>query len=550
MRVVQAAIISAFIFSSFILPAYAEGEVQAAEAVGQAPIERSDRLTLELQGTSILDVFKLLSKRSGLNIVAGKNVQGQVSIYLQDVPVREALRTILQSQGLASIEEGGIINVVTADEYLKQFGRPYGDIRVTKFFKLNYASAEILAAKLSDNRTAFGKIITEPRTNTLIITELPDVLSEMEKMIVESDQPQQTEVFRLNYTKAEDLEPKIKTFMDGTSGKVEIDKRSNRIVVSDIPSRIQLIQSLVEAFDVKTAQVLIDAKIVEVHLSDEYRKGIDWQKLFTEIGDVGTASAVIPLTVSPPSGVTVLPTLTLSSNGDDFKAILSLLEKVGKTNLLSSPRITVMDNEEAKLAVATREPYVSQTVIQTTTSTNTADNVQFVDVGVTLKVQPRISQNEFVGMKIRPEVSSSNRTLELEGVSAGSDTTFTRTRIPVVTTQELETTVLIKSGHTLVLGGLIQDRQRKVSTRVPIIGYLPVIGRAFESNTDDFTKTELVVFLTPRIMDPAESTKEDQQFLTPKGDLKVFDAVGNVPAPMPDGLLASKKGPYWQGSEK
>ncbi len=541
-----------FFSLNLVRPVHAEEvQAQAVEVVASAPIERSDRLTLELQAVNIFDVFKILSKKSGLNIVAGKNVQGQVSIFLQDVPVREALKTILQSQGLASVEEEGIIKVMTEDEFLKKFGRPYGDTRISKSFNLKNASAEALAGKLADSKTAYGKILAEARTNTLIITELPNVLDEMEKLINETDQPQETEVFRLNFTKVEDLEPKLKTVMEGSSGKVEIDKRSNRVIVFDIPSRIERVRSLVEAFDVKTLQVLIDAKIVEVQLSDANRKGINWSEITGEIRRLGVISAAIPLTVSPPAGAAALSTLALDSEGDDLNVIFSLLERVGKTNLLSSPRLTVLNNQEASLAVATRQPFVSQTIVQTTNSTNTADNVQFVDVGVTLKVQPQISRNHYVEMKIKPEVSSSSQSLELEGVAQGSNTTFTRTSIPIVTTQGLETTVLIKSGHTIIIGGLIQDHQSKQSSRVPILGDVPVLGRAFQSNTDDFTKTELVIFLTPQIIDPSESTEEAGRYLTPKGGLKPFDTVAEVPAPMPDGFLASKKAPYWEnGKEK
>jgi type II secretory pathway component GspD/PulD (secretin) len=149
-------------------------------------------------------------------------------------------------------------------------------------------------------------------------------------------------------------------------------------------------------------------------------------------------------------------------------------------------------------------------------------------------------------MKIKPEVSSSSRSLELQGVSQGSNTAFTRTVIPIVTTQGLETTVQIKSGRTLVIGGLIQDHQSKQSNRVPILGDLPLVGRAFSSNTDDFTKTELVIFLTPQIMDPSENTKETRRFLNAKGGVKPFDAFGGYPARLEDGPLASKTGPYWK----
>lgn len=541
-----------FLSLAFPQPVRAE-EAQAAvadPAPASAPAASQDKLTLELQGVSIFDVFKILSKKSGLNIVAGKNVQGQVSIFLQDVPVREALRTILQSQGLASIEEGGIIKVITEEEFLKKYGRPYEDTRITKAFNIVNSSAETIAAKLAELKSPYGKIITEARTNTLIVTDIPKILEEMDKLIQESDQPQEQAVFRLNYTRVEDLEPKLKSFMEGTGGKLEIDKHSNRIIVFDIPSRIERIRALVEAFDVKTPQVQIVAKIVEVQLTDEYRKGINWQEIIDKVGSFDTLRAIAPLAVSPPTGAASLATLALGSGEDDLQTVLTLLEQIGKTNLLSSPRLTVMNNEEAKLAVATREPFVSQTVVQTTNSTNTADNVQFIDVGVTLKVQPRISRDQIVEMKIKPEVSSSNRSLELEGVAQGSNTAFTRTRIPIVTTQELETTVLVKSGTTLVIGGLIQDHEEKTSTRVPILRSIPLIGRVFQSNSDSFTKTELVVFLTPQIMSASEETTEKDRFFDEHGKKKPFESYGDYPTDLAYGILGSKRRPYWEQEKK
>lgn len=528
-------------------------EAQAAEIVAPAASTESKTegwVTLELQAVSIFDVFKILSKKSGLNIVAGKNVQGEVSIFLQDVPVKEALRTILQSQGLASVEESGIIKVVTEEEFLKKYGRPFEDSRITKSFNVVHASAEQLAAKLAELKSPYGKIITETRTNTVVITELPKILEEMEKLISESDQEQDHAVFKLNYTRVEDLEPKLKTFMEGMPGKMEVDKTSNRIILFDIDSRIQRVREIVKAFDVKSAQVQIEAKIVEVQLSDAYRKGINWQEIIEKAGSFDTLTALAPLAVSPPTGAASLATLALGSGQDDLQVVLSLLEQIGKTNLLSSPRLTVLNNQESKLAVATREPFVSQTVVQTTNSTNTADNVQFIDVGVTLKVQPRISHDNFVEMKIKPEVSSSNRSLELEGVAQGSNTTFTRTRIPVVTTQELETTVQIKSGHTLIIGGLIQDHQEKTSTRVPILRSLPLIGRAFQSNSETFTKTELVIFLTPIIASPTDDTKDTERFLNVDGTIKPYEEVGGYGTDMAYGVLASKKRAYWEGKKE
>ena len=315
------------------IPSTSYAEDAHAE-VAAPPASITDNLTLELQGVSILDVFKILSKKSGLNIVAGKNVQGQVSMFLQDVPVREALRTILQSQNLASIEEGKIIKVMTEEEYLKKYGRPYEDKRISKSFRLKYASAEMLSAKLSEIKSDHGRLLTEPRTNAILVTEIPEILQEMDALVQEADQPQETEVFKLRFAKAEDLEPKLKSFMEGSAGKIEIDKRSNSIVIVDIQSRIEKIGSVIESLDSPVSQVLIEAKIVEVNLTDAYRQGINWQEIIEKVSSFDTIAAAAPLAVSPPAGATALTTLAFGSGQDDLQIVLSLLERVGKTNLL------------------------------------------------------------------------------------------------------------------------------------------------------------------------------------------------------------------------
>lgn len=536
-----------FLLVTFIFPVYSIPLF--AEEMAVVSSGRADRITLELQGVNIFDVFKIFSKKSGLNIVAGKNVQGQVSIFLQDVPVREALRTILQSQGLAGVEERGIIRVISDEEYIRKFGKPYEDKRETRAFQLQYASAENVSTKLMDRKSVYGRIVVEPRTNTLIVTEIPEVLTEMEQLILQTDQDQQRSVFKLKYIRVADLESKLKAFMEGGNGHLEIDERSNRFVVFDIPARVERIESLVDAFDVKKSQVLIEAKIVEVRLSDSYRKGIDWQRIIDEVGNVNTLRAVAPLAVSPPAGASALATLSLGDTTDDLQVVIDLLERVGKTNLLSNPRILVMDNEEAQLAVATREPFVSQTVVQTTTSTNTADNVQFVDVGVTMKVKPRIAHSQFVEMDIKPEISSSNRSLELEGVSQGSNTTFTRTRIPVVTTQQLETMVQIKSGHTLIIGGLIQDQQERQHSQVPFISAVPLLGRFFRSTVKDYSKTELVIFLTPVIIDQSENNQELDRYVNPDGKVKDLENFGEYPLDLYKGKTRRRNRPYWQETQ-
>jgi len=170
---------------------------------------------------------------------------------------------------------------------------------------------------------------------------------------------------------------------------------------------------------------------------------------------------------------------------------LEALETVGDTNILASPSVTSLNNQEAKILVGTTEPYVTTTT--TTTSSGpatTAESVNFIDVGVKLYVTPAINQEKFIKMKIRPEISSVTDTLE----------TSTNNKIPIVETSQAETTVMVKDGVTIVIGGLIKEEKVNTTNKIPVLGSIPVLGAAFRSVDNSTKKTEIVIFLTPRII--------------------------------------------------
>lgn len=545
MRILKTVLIFPVIFLALHVGAFAQEDLSPST-------NESKLLSLEISDVEIIDVLKLISKKSGLNVVAGKDIHGQVSIFLKDVPVRDGLKTILQSQSLAFYEEDNIIKVITDREYQEKYGRPFGDVRLTRTFLLANADANELANTLNLMKSPTGRVLADTRVNALVITETPQVLEEMAKAIEQSDVAQASEAIQVRYAKIEDLEEKIRDIMKGDKSRISIDKRSNKIVVTDIPSRVEHVRQVVEAFDVMSPQVLIEAKVIEVELTDSHRQGIDWNAALASIGGgKGTVTLALPLTVTAPAGSALT---TLTSVEGDLTLILQAIESMGKSNTLSSPRITAIDNEDARLSVATKQPYVSQTVVQTNNTTNTADNVQFIDVGVTLNVRPRILADGLIEMRIKPQVSSSTSSLDLQSVSSGSETAFTRTSIPIVTTQELETTVTVKSGTTIIVGGLIQDSQSKQSQKVPVVGSLPVVGQFFSSRSNDFLKTELVVFLTPTIVEDKvviESNKQEERFLDEKGVLKAHEEVGEYSAAGP---FAGRKStvepmrafPYWK----
>lgn len=495
----------------------------------------SQKITMDLKGVDILDVLKILSKRTGLNIVAGKNVGGNVTLYLQNVDVWSALKKILETADLAYVEEDGIIRVLTGKDYESLFGKPFRDYRKSKVFDLKNAKASELGEIVNQLKSNIGRVIIDERSNSIIALDTQQVLDDIESTLSKMDTATVSKVYELRYSLAEDLEPKLKSIVNPVTGSLEIDKRSNKIYVRDLADRVKQVTAIVKEFDSQPLQVLIEAKVIEVILNDQSRFGIDWSTIL-ERSPKNPYKFSAPMTITNPTSGPLanvsFATLTGDKTGDagedDFNFVISALDGVGKTNTLSSPRLTVMNNQEAKLAVATREPFVSQTVVQGDSTATTADNVQFVDVGVTLTVKPTIAADNNVMIKIKPAVSTAGTPLELQGVASGSNTSFVRTRVPVVTTQEVETMVIVKSGTTIVMGGLIQDRIDKSFRKIPVLGDIPFLGAPFRNKIEDAKKTELVVFLTPHILKPTSQTGEPSRFLDEKGDFLDFDKVADV----------------------
>jgi len=178
---------------------------------------------------------------------------------------------------------------------------------------------------------------------------------------------------------------------------------------------------------------------------------------------------------------------------DQYQVTIQALESSTNTNVLSNPRIVVIDNNEANLLVGSSEPYLV-TYIDNESKTQT-EETKFIDVGVKLKVTPKISEDDFVTLKIHPEVSSARRVTEVNNSLA-------------VDTTQADTTVVVKDGKTIVLGGLIKDTDTKVLTKVPILGSIPVLGILFRSNAKTKVKKEIIVFITPHILKPEIKAEE------------------------------------------
>lgn len=461
----------------------------------------AELISLDLKGMDIRDVLKVLSQKSGLNIVADKDVKGAVSLYLKDVDVMAALDVLVTTNDLAYEKEGLLIRIMPQNKYLKLHGKNFKDRTKTEIVKLKYADANDIAKVITKMKSKIGKVIPDSSSSTIVLIDNPYNIKSMKDVIAEVDVLLVTEVFSLDYGDAEVVQGKIEKMISDNVGSAKFDKRTNKIIVKDTQKKIDDIKKVIEAFDEKTRVVVIDANIIKVTLTDKYSYGIDWADI-ASLGDItltGSSNLTTSLTGTTPSTLTV-------ATATNYSTVISLLDTFGQTDVLSRPRITVADKEDAMILVGAKEVYVTSEVTTTSGGTyHTTDNVQFVDVGVRLTVTPEINSEGYIRMKIRPEVSDTDAT---KTVILTNPDGSTRSIIPHVTTSEAETTLLVKDKTTIILGGLMKDTVTEYRDKVPFLGDLPLLGKFFSTQGKSKEKTELVILLTPHIIEGDKMTKD------------------------------------------
>jgi type II secretory pathway component GspD/PulD (secretin) len=448
--------------------------------------EQIDKISLDLKNVEIVELLRILSLKTKKTIVPSKDISGRVTIYLNNVSFNDVLDIVLLTQGLALNKKDNIYYVMSEAEFKKIFGRDYIDNRKVETVKLAYAKPSVVFNALGQLKSDLGKLVVDESSGTVILIDIPEKLSLMKKMINEMDQPLTTKVYNLNYIKAADAKTQITAAITQGTGEVIVDERSSKAIVSDLSKKMDKIGMLVREIDEESRQVYVEADIVELSLSDKFERGIDWEKVYTSAAMDGlTFAGYFPATLAQFQKISV-GTLAV----DHYKAILNFLNTYGKTNIISQPRIAVVNNEEANIMIGVREAYITQTQSQATSTTVTSETVEFIDVGVKLKISPRIGSDGFITMKLKPEVSSVKETVE---TSLGS-------RIPIVQTSESETTVKVKDGTMIMIAGMTKIENVDAIKGWPVLSKIPFLDIFFGNRTSEKKRTEVIVFLTPRIM--------------------------------------------------
>jgi type IV pilus assembly protein PilQ len=420
------------------------------------------RISMDFKDADLANVFRIIAEVSNLNIITTDEVKGKVSVRLINVPWDQALDIVLKSKGLGVSQEGNVLRI-----------------------------APLTTLRSEDKARLDAKKEVEKLQATLegVVETIP-----------------------VNYGKASDLQTKVKDLLS-EGGKIQIDDRTNMIIVRDLRKNVEDIKSLVTTLDTPTPQVLIEARIVEVDTTFTRELGVQWGGSWkngsaTQIGitgvqdDSGAFMPGQPLTnatpftaaTTPPNFAVNLPaTIGLGAGGgisfgilrDNLRLDLSLsaLESSGRGKVVSSPKVVTIDNKEAVIEQGTQIPY--------STVSASGTNTQFVDATLSLKVTPHITPEGSVIMKLEAKNDSQGAT--------GA------TGQPAINKKKATTEVLVRDGETAVIGGILQVSRTEDQAAVPWLSKIPVLGYFFKKNTTDSSNRELLIFITPKIMKPESS---------------------------------------------
>lgn len=457
------------------------------------------KVTLDLRDMDIIDVFKFLSLKGEFNIVVSKGVIGRVTLVLKRVKIADALDIISLANGLGYKIVSDIVYIMPEAEYFQTYGKYFRDKTRVKIFYLKYVRPSYAMEALKNVKSEIGKLVVDEDTGSVVMIDTEENIKEMEKVLEKIDHRLQTKVFSLNSAKAETVKEKLRERLDVKAvGSIQADERSNKVIITALPERFSEIEPLIEALDQRHKEVLIKVKILKIILNPKFDFGIDWEKAFSNsrystLRSLDFRGAFpIASSISTSGSLGTVGKMAIGNvSADQFSIEIKALKQVSDTKVLANPQILVVNNEEAKIHIGDKLAYVTTTTTGTGADQTTNEEIHFIDTGILLNVKPVISEDGFISMTIKPEISSQSGTL----------TTPKGATVPLINTTLIESKVMVKDGVTIVIGGLHKDEGSKSHKGLPGLSEVPFIGGVFRNVSDQITKTEIVIFLTPTIID-------------------------------------------------
>jgi len=435
------------------------------------------KISVDFRDTPIDDVVRIMAEQADVDVIKSPKVTGTVTAKLTNVPLEEALRNILAANGYDYVMSKSMIRVAPSVE----------------------------------------------------------ITQESEKLV--------SKIYRITYADIKEVEKALNKFMS-QRGSISTNPGTSNIIITDTESKIKAVDTFIEEIDRITPQILVEARIYDITCMDKLDLGVEWNAGRNTNYTTATGTATLPpgtLGANPTGDIAGFATgiftgatgKTAGTSGLlkfgwlksnlDIDVVIRAQQNLVNAKLLANPRILVLDNEAAEIQITSEIPYQELTE---TSGGGSIGSTNFKDVGVMLKVTPHLTRDKKVRLKVEPEFS----------VKTG-DVTFSQSGgfeypVPIVDKRKAKTTLLIDNGQTIVLGGMRKKDVTKALNKVPLLGDIPILGYLFRFEGESVVNSELVVFITPRVVEEQGlSGLEKEQY-----------EVTNFLGPKPDWTRAEKKG--------
>ena len=440
---------------------------------------KGGRITLDFQDVDVRTILQIIAKESGQNIVASDSVQGKMTLNLKDVPWDQALDLVMQARDLDVRKHGNVWNIAPRRELLNQEReqmrgrREIAELGVllSRSFQLKYKSVEEFKTMLESSTngsssnsngnansmlTSRGSAMFDTSTNTMVITDTQDVITKFEKLVAQLDVPVRQVMIEARIVEASD------TFQRELGVKWQALTGENAGHASTGVGGGHSLNGF-----------------------DNDNKTVSWGSQYaTAMGSDGQDHVVRqlgqPNVYLPASAATSAITLFRSTAHGFLGLELSAMQDNGKGKLISSPRVLTQDRKEASLQSGEEIPYE-------TASSSGATTIQWKEATTGIKVTPQITPDGNVIMTVK--------------VSKNSVSARHNAGVPILSKKEVETSAMVENGGTMVLGGLYEEDNTNNAAKVPLLGDIPVLGNLFKHSTKVKNRRELLIFITPRIID-------------------------------------------------
>lgn len=532
-----------------------DDSIPAMQAYVASPSEKLQAMPLVSisvnQTVPLRDALFELANQAGFDIELDPRIKGSVIFTARDKPFDTVIKHITEIAGLRYKFEGDKVRVELDTPYHKTYKIDYlsyirsntssikNDVSVVSGEGANTGSKFEAASKSEADfwgelATNLTQVLGIPMSNAVLTTKIDPTITAAPanpapvepvvsvgadgEQIVQVTPPAATlQVQSLPTDPSQPVAPAAIVAGQSPDGaSFSVNKQAGMLAVNATERQHKQIEEyMAELKRSVTSQVLIEAKILEVSLTDEFSAGINWEAFENLIGEfslgfTGSSGGLVRQVL--PDAVTGSPNFTLGYAGNDVNAVIDAASRFGTVKALASPRLTVLNNQSAVLNVASNRVYfeidIDVTTSDNTTQTNVDSEIKNVPEGVLINVQPSINlDDQSVSMSVRPTVTRIVGTIDdpaVAFVAQGLATPIT-SPIPIVNIQEMDSVVKMNSGQALIMGGLMQDRTDSSQTGVPVLSEIPLLGGAFRRQLDSVNKTELIIFLKATIIDSGDT---------------------------------------------